>query len=193
MSCQLGILDRPQDHATVLTFDVADAGSVQKSLTKLWEDLAERLHDWHRGQNLTVTIGFGLPIFDKLGQLDRMPKALKLMPGWEGDARVPVVLIGDEDEPNRDGSYLVLREIREDLDRWEQLSVDAQERVAGRRKADSAKFDPEESTPLDSHRLKSGVETEEGEIEILRRSFPFSGPNAAGLAFIMLRARPLPA
>ena len=180
MSCQLG--DRPQDHATALTFDVADAGSVQKSLAKLWEDLAERLHDWHRGQSLTVTINFGLPIFDKLGRLDRMPKALKLMPGWEGDdfdpkatqadlivqvcsdhravnfhveravrknlspafalksyhegfgmpesrgvlgfvdgtgnpkgdARVPVVLIGDEDEPNRDGSYLVLREIRED-------------------------------------------------------------------------------
>ena len=34
------------------------------------------------------------------------------------DARIPVVLIGDEDPAHRDGSYMVLRKIREDLAAW---------------------------------------------------------------------------
>lgn len=251
MSEQKGILESPQAHATLLTYDLSDASAAPDALMHLWEDVTERLHDWYRAHVLTVTIGFGLPIFEKLGCVDRAPGALRRMPGWEGDAfspadtqtdlivqicandrsvtyhaekavrahlasafslrnhevgfglpesrgvmgfvdgtgnpkgdaRIPVVLIGDE-EPHSGGSYLVFRKIREDLAAWEQLTVDQQEKVVGRRKADSAKLDPPESEPPTSHRLKSSLETEEGEIEILRRSFPFAGRDEAGLLFI---------
>jgi putative iron-dependent peroxidase len=250
MSEQKGILEPPQGHATLLTYDLRDASAAPDALARLWEDMTERLHDWYRAQTLTVTVGFGLPIFEKLGRTESAPDALKLMPGWEGDAfnpvdtqadlivqicandrsgtyhaekavrghlapafslrdhevglglpesrgvmgfvdgtgnpkgdaRIPVVLIGD-DEADSGGSYLVFRKIREDLAGWEKLTVDQQEKVMGRRKADSAKLDPERE-PATSHRLKSSLETEAGEIEILRRSFPFAGRDEAGLLFV---------
>ncbi|MEE9198431.1 MAG: Dyp-type peroxidase [Dehalococcoidia bacterium] len=252
MSCQKGILERPQDHATIFALDLRDSAAAADCLSELWGDVTERLHDWYSAQNLTITLGFGIPLFEKLGRMEAKPRALKLMPGWEGDAfdpkeaqadlivqvcsdersvnyyveravlrhlsraftlktyyrgfslpesrgvlgfvdgtgnpkgdaRLPVVLIGDEEERYRGGSYLVLRKIREDLDRWERLTVDEQERVIGRRKVDSARFDPPETTPPNSHREKSSVRTDGGEVEILRRSFPFASPQEAGLIFI---------
>lgn len=88
MRHQKGILEHPQKHADILTFDLKDRAAAE-ALEALWTDLNERLLDWHSGANLTVTIGFGLPLFEKVGRLDRKPRALKLMPGWEGDAFKP--------------------------------------------------------------------------------------------------------
>ena len=250
MGFQKGILEAPPAHATVLTFDLTDAQEAPNALAEVWEDIDERLEDWYAWAALTVTIGFGLPLFERLGKMDRKPNALCLMPGWEGDdfdpaqtqadvivqicsndraanhhversilkqvasafrlkdyhygfsmhesrgvlgfvdgtgnpkgdARLPAVFIGDEDQAYSGGAYLVLRKIREDLDRWESLGVDVQERVVGRRKADSAKLSG--GAYANSHKEKSSVETDAGEIEILRRSFPFSSPEEAGLLFI---------
>ena len=252
MRYQKGILERPQKHADILTFDFKDRAAAAQGLEALWTDLTERLQDWHNGANLTVTVGFGLPLFEKLGRVDRKPRALKLMPGWEGDAfkpkdtqndvlvqicsdersvnyhvqravlkhlsggftlkadhegfslpesrgvlgfvdgtgnpkgdaRVPVVLIGEEEPTYEGGSYLVFRKIREDLARWEKLTIDQQERVIGRRRADSALLDPPGTTPLTSHKEKSSVKRPDGEIEVLRRSFPFGTPREAGLLFV---------
>ena len=252
MAHQRGILDPPQQHAVLMTFDLEDASAAPGRLRFPWEDVSERLHDWYASYRLTVTVGFGLPLFEKLGRAAARPPALKAMPGWEGDdfdpaatqadlvvqvcgddravvhnaerdvrrhlapafavrdyevgfgmpgsrgvlgfvdgtgnphgdARIPVVLIGDEDPAHRDGSYMVLRKIREDLAAWERLEVGQQERVIGRRKADSAPFDPAASTPPTSHKEKSTVETPDGEVEILRRSFPFGGRDEAGLLFV---------
>ena len=250
MGLQPGIIEPPQKHATVLVLDLADASALQDALETLTEDLHERLHDWYAGDGLTVTIGYGLPLFDKLGSA--APAGLRPMPGWEGDDfdpaatqgdvvvqicadersttyqveksvlahlsgaltvkerhvgfglpesrgvlgfvdgtgnpkgedRVPVVGIPDG-EPHAGGSFLVLRKIREDLSRWDRLTVDEQERVVGRKKADSAKLDPPESTPRTSHRLKSSYRDAGGEeVEILRRSFPYDEGGEAGLIFI---------
>ncbi|MFQ5875752.1 MAG: Dyp-type peroxidase domain-containing protein, partial [Dehalococcoidia bacterium] len=85
MTCQKGILERPQNHATIFTMELKDSTTAPGCLSELWDDISERLHDWYSTQNLTVTIGFGLPIFEKLSRMDRKPKALKLMSGWEGD------------------------------------------------------------------------------------------------------------
>ena len=252
VALQPGIVKPPQKHATVLVLDLADASALQDALDTLTEDLHERLHDWYAGDGLTVTIGYGLPLFDKLGVRDAAPAGLRLMPGWEGDDfdpaaaqgdvvvqicadersttyqveksllthlrgvltvkerhvgfglpesrgvlgfvdgtgnpkghdRVPVVAI-PEGEPHAGGSFLVLRKIREDLSRWDRLAVDEQERVVGRKKADSAKLDPPESTPRTSHRLKSSYRDADGEeVEILRRSFPYDEGGEAGLIFI---------
>lgn len=250
MGLQPGIIEPPQKHATVLVLDLADASALQDALETLTEDLHERLHDWYADDGLSVTLGYGLPLFDKLG--GTAPAGLRLMPGWEGDAfdpaasqgdvvvqicadersttyqveksvlaqlggaltlkerhvgfglpesrgvlgfvdgtgnpkgadRVDVVAIPDG-EPHAGGSFLVLRKIREDLSRWDRLTVDDQERIVGRKKADSAKLDPPESTPRTSHRLKSSYRDSDGEeVEILRRSFPYDEGGEAGLIFI---------
>lgn len=76
----------------------------------------------------------------------------------------------------------MFRKIREDLQTWERLTVDDQERVVGRRKADSAPFDG--GAPLNSHKEKSSVKRHAGEVEVLRRSFPFGSPHEAGLLFV---------
>ena len=250
MGLQPGIIEPPQKHATVLVLDLADASALQDALETLTEDLHERLHDWYADDGLSVTIGYGLPLFDKLG--GAAPAGLRLMPGWEGDDFDPAVTQGDvvvqicadersttyqveksvlaqlsgaltlkerhvgfglpesrgvlgfvdgtgnpkgadridvvaipDGEPHADGSFLVLRKIREDLSRWDRLTVDDQERIVGRKKADSAKLDPPESTPRTSHRLKSSYRDADGkEVEILRRSFPFDEGGEAGLIFI---------
>ncbi|MDA0799920.1 MAG: Dyp-type peroxidase, partial [Chloroflexi bacterium] len=223
-----------------MTFDLADAAAAQAKLDQLWADVSERLHDWYGGVSLTVTIGFGAPLFDKIGKTSTMPPGLRLMPGWEGDkfqpteaqadviiqvgtddrgvlntverdirrhlagafsvrdyevgfgvpgsrgllgfvdgtgnphgdAKNPVALIGDEDATRQDGSFMVFRKIVEDLDGWERQSVDDQEAAIGRRKADSAPYDPPSSTPATSHRMKSSTDAAHGDIQILRRSFP---------------------
>lgn len=250
MGLQPGIIEPPQKHATVLVFDLADASALQDALETLTEDLHERLHDWYADDGLSVTVGYGLPLFDKLG--GAAPEGLRLMPGWEGDDFDPAATQGDvvvqicadersttyqveksvlaqlgpaltvkerhvgfglpesrgvlgfvdgtgnpkgadrvdvvaipDDEPHAGGSFLVLRKIREDLSRWDRLTVDDQERVVGRKKADSAKLDPPESTPRTSHRLKSSYRDADGEeVEILRRSFPYDEGGEAGLIFI---------
>lgn len=250
MGLQPGIIEPPQKHATVLVLDLADASALQDALETLTEDLHERLHDWYADDGLSVTVGYGLPLFDKLG--GAAPAGLRLMPGWEGDDFDPAATQGDvvvqicadersttyqveksvlaqlggaltlkerhvgfglpesrgvlgfvdgtgnpkgadrvdvvaipDGEPRAGGSFLVLRKIREDLSRWDRLTVDDQERIVGRKKADSAKLDPPESTPRTSHRLKSSYRDADGEeVEILRRSFPYDEGSEAGLIFI---------
>ena len=250
MGLQPGIIEPPQKHATVLVLDLADASTLQDALETLTEDLHERLHDWYADDGLSVTVGYGLPLFAKLG--GAAPAGLRLMPGWEGDDFDPAATQGDvvaqicadersttyqveksvlaqlggaltvkerhvgfglpesrgvlgfvdgtgnpkgadrvdvvaipDGEPHAGGSFLVLRKIREDLSRWDRLTVDDQERIVGRKKADSAKLDPPESTPRTSHRLKSSYRDADGEeVEILRRSFPFDEGGEAGLIFI---------
>ncbi len=250
MGLQPGIIEPPQKHATVLVLDLADASALRDALETLTEDLHERLHDWYADDGLSVTVGYGLPLFDKLG--GSAPAGLRLMPGWEGDDFDPAATQGDvvvqicadersttyqveksvlaqlggaltlkerhvgfglpesrgvlgfvdgtgnpkgadrvdvvaipDGESHAGGSFLVLRKIREDLSRWDRLTVDDQERIVGRKKADSAKLDPPESTPRTSHRLKSSYRDADGEeVEILRRSFPFDEGGEAGLIFI---------
>lgn len=250
MGIQPGIIEPPQKHATVLVLDLTDASALQDALETLTEDLHERLHDWYADDGLSVTVGYGLPLFVKLGAA--APAGLRLMPGWEGDDFDPAATQGDvvvqicadersttyqveksvlaqlggaltvkerhvgfglpesrgvlgfvdgtgnpkgadrvdvvaipDGEPHAGGSFLVLRKIREDLSRWDRLTVDEQEHVVGRKKADSAKLDPPESTPRTSHRLKSSYRDSDGEeVEILRRSFPFDEGGEAGLIFI---------
>jgi putative iron-dependent peroxidase len=252
MTVQRGIVDPNQAHLLVMTFDLVDAGVAAGRLENFWSDVNERLHDWYAPFRLTITMGFGSPIFGTLGKLDVMPPGLRLMPGWDGDAFTPAdaqadvlvqvacdhrgvlntverdirrllapafairdhevgfgmtgsrgllgfvdgtgnphgdaaalaAFIGDEDPAREGGSFMVFRKIVEDLDDWERLSVDEQERSIGRRKADSAPYDPPESTPATSHRAKSSAAGPHGDIEMLRRSYPFAGRDEAGLLFI---------
>jgi deferrochelatase/peroxidase EfeB len=89
MTVQRGILDPNQAHLLVSTFDLAEVGVVPRRLENFWSDVSERLHDWYAPFGLTITMGFGTPLFGKLGKADVMPAGLRLMPGWDGDAFTP--------------------------------------------------------------------------------------------------------
>jgi Dyp-type peroxidase family len=252
MVVQRGVIDPNQAHLLVMTFDLADAGVAGERLENLWSDVSERLHDWYAPYNLTVTLAFGAPLFEKVGRGAAMPSGLRLMPGWAGDAFTPAeeqadlliqiacdhrgvlhsaerdvrrmlapaftardrevgfgmtgsrgllgfvdgtgnphggaaadaAFIGESGGAHTGGTFMVFRKIVEDLDGWERLTVDDQERAIGRRKADSAPFDPPESTPVTSHRQKSSASGPHGDIEMLRRSYPFADRDEAGLLFI---------
>jgi putative iron-dependent peroxidase len=86
-----------------------------------------------------------------------------------GDARAVAAFIGDDNPAHEGGSFMVFRKIIEDLAGWERLSVDERERAVGRRQADSAPYDPPESTPATSHRAKSSATGAHGVVEMLRR------------------------
>ena len=164
---------QPPPRATVVVQICADERSTTYQVEK--SVLA------HLSGALTVKerhVGFGLPESrGVLGFVDGTGNP-------KGEDRIPVVGIPDG-EPHAGGSFLVLRKIREDLSRWDRLTVDEQERVVGRKKADSAKLAPPESTPRTSHRLKSSYRDADGEeVEILRRSFPYDEGGEAGLIFI---------
>ncbi|NGO79600.1 deferrochelatase/peroxidase EfeB [Streptomyces sp. YC504] len=110
------------------------------------------------------------------------------------------------------GSYAVVRRIRMLLDDWEKLSVDAQEKVIGRRKADGAPLtggtettepeldkvgaDGKVVIPADAHARISRPD-QNGGAAMLRRPFSYhdgiaaDGTPDAGLLFICWQADPL--
>lgn len=90
MAQQKGILESPQSHILIMTFALETPGAAAAALEQLWSDIAERLHDYHAGDRLTITIGFGRPIFAKLDKANAMPEGLRFMPGWEGDRFTPI-------------------------------------------------------------------------------------------------------
>ncbi|MEW2548019.1 iron uptake transporter deferrochelatase/peroxidase subunit [Streptomyces sp. NPDC047002] len=110
------------------------------------------------------------------------------------------------------GSYAVVRRIRMLLDDWEKLSVDAQEKVIGRRKSDGApltggtertamnltKTGPEGKLviPADAH-ARIAQPSANGGAAMLRRAFSYQdgigadGAPDAGLLFVAWQADPL--
>jgi Dyp-type peroxidase family len=65
-------------------------------------------------------------------------------PPWRDRYRVVFVdreRVADEPHWTEDGTYLAYLEIEQDLDRWEQVSLEEQEQMMGRRKADGSRLD----------------------------------------------------
>ncbi|MFI6447279.1 iron uptake transporter deferrochelatase/peroxidase subunit [Kitasatospora sp. NPDC050543] len=109
------------------------------------------------------------------------------------------------------GSYLVFRRIRMLLDNWENLPVDRQERVIGRRKSDGAPLSGGSETtavdlgaqgpdgaltiPADAH-IRVAAPQSNGGAAMLRRGFSYhdgllaDGSQDAGLLFLAFQADP---
>ncbi|MFJ9775614.1 iron uptake transporter deferrochelatase/peroxidase subunit [Kitasatospora sp. NPDC101157] len=147
-----------------------------------------------------------------MGQIDgtNNPK-----PGEEGfAAKVFCAPGGDQPAWLAGGSYLVFRRIRMLLDHWEELPVDRQERVIGRRKSDgsplSAPAGSGEGTavdlsaqgpdgglaiPSDAH-IRVAAPAGNGGAAMLRRGFSYhdgvlpDGSPDAGLLFLAFQADP---
>ena len=253
MNAQPGVLEGPQEHLDLMLMDAATTSptTLRRSMERL-SAAAAGLIEQHVAADLTVTIGFGAPIVERLAPASQ-PRGLRAMPTFPRDEfdptrtqadlavqvcsnvkfanhaagkalgaalrgafapkahhqgytfpgsrgvlgfvdgtanpgqedRPSIVLIGDEDPPFRDGSYMVFRKIREDVERWDRLTLQEQEDAVGRRKADSAEHP---DAPATSHKKKSDVKLGRREMKIYRRSYPFWSPAESGLLFVCFNA-----
>lgn len=90
-----------------------------------------------------------------------------------GAAARRAVLVGAEDPAFAGGSYAVVQKYLHDIDAWEGLSVEAQERVIGRRKMTDVELS-DDVKPADSHVALTSVTGPDGsDLEILRDNMPF--------------------
>ncbi|MBS1837990.1 MAG: Dyp-type peroxidase, partial [Actinobacteria bacterium] len=98
----------------------------------------------------------------------------------QGAERIEVVAIPEG--PSGGGSFVLAQRWVHDLRGFERLSLDEQEAVIGRTKADSIELDP---LPERSHVERVVVTDDDGsEREIYRRSFPYGTTDELGLFFL---------
>jgi porphyrinogen peroxidase len=99
----------------------------------------------------------------------------------------PGVVLVPEGEPGAGGTILLLQKREHDAHAWERLTVDEQERVIGRTKADSIEL---EDKPADSHVASTDQETFG---DIFRRNMPYGTVTNHGTMFVGFAAtqRPL--
>jgi porphyrinogen peroxidase len=100
-----------------------------------------------------------------------------------GEAVIDAAIIGEEDGAFSGGSYVIVQKYLHDLDGWNALSTEAQERIVGRTKLSDVELD-EAIKPASAH---NATITEDGrEFKILRDNMPFgrAGQGEFGTYFI---------
>ncbi|GIH24497.1 peroxidase [Acrocarpospora phusangensis] len=103
-----------------------------------------------------------------------------------GPAASDAVLIGAEDPDFAGGSYVIVQKYLHDLQAWNALPVEAQEKVIGRTKLSDIELD-DDVKPADSHVAMTTIEDPDGtERQILRDNMPFGevGRGEFGTYFI---------
>ncbi len=92
-----------------------------------------------------------------------------------GDAAIDAVLVGDEDAAFAGGSYVIVQKYLHDLDGWNALSTEAQERIIGRKKLSDIELD-DSIKPTSAHSALTTIVEDGKEIKILRDNMPFGRP-----------------
>jgi putative iron-dependent peroxidase len=92
-----------------------------------------------------------------------------------GEAAVDAVLIADEDTAFAGGSYVIVQKYLHDLDAWNALSTEAQERIIGRKKLSDIELD-DSVKPTSAHNALTTIVEDGKEIKILRDNMPFGRP-----------------
>jgi porphyrinogen peroxidase len=102
-----------------------------------------------------------------------------------GEAAVEAVLIGNEDPAFAGGSYVIVQKYLHDLDGWNALSTEAQERIIGRTKLSDIELD-DAIKPTSAHNALNTIEEDGKELKILRDNMPFgrAGQGEFGTYFI---------
>jgi porphyrinogen peroxidase len=102
--------------------------------------------------------------------------------GQEADQ---AALIGEEDPPFAGGSYVVVQKYLHDLNAWNALSIETQERIVGRTKLADIELD-EAVMPTSSHVALNTIEKDGREIKIVRHNMAFghAGQGEFGTYFI---------
>ncbi|MFD0403603.1 Dyp-type peroxidase [Kitasatospora sp. NPDC127121] len=98
----------------------------------------------------------------------------------EGRAAETAAVVGAEDQAFTGGSYVIVQKYLHDLDAWNALSVEDQERAVGRTKLTDIEFD-DDAKPADSHVALSTVTGPGGEQrQIVRYNMAFGSFDRGG-------------
>lgn len=110
----------------------------------------------------------------------------------DGESAHAAAIVGDEDPEFRGGSYVIIQKYLHDMDAWNALSVEQQERVIGRSKLTNME-QPDETKAPDAHIRLNVIADEHGnELKIVRDNMPFGhlGDAEFGTYFIGYAADP---
>jgi len=89
-----------------------------------------------------------------------------------GQEAVEAVLVGEEDPTFAGGSYVIVQKYLHDMDGWNALSSEEQERIIGRKKLSDIELD-ESTKPTSAHSALTTIVEDGKEIKILRDNMPF--------------------
>ena len=92
-------------------------------------------------------------------------------------AAIEATLIGGEDANFTGGSYVIVQKYLHDLNAWNAISTEAQERIIGRKKLSDIELD-DTVKPTSTHSALNTIKKDGKEIKILRDNMPFG--NVAG-------------
>src|SRR5580698_489777 len=92
-----------------------------------------------------------------------------------GDAVLEAVLIDEEDPTFAGGSYVIVQKYLHNLDAWNALPTEAQERIIGRSKLSDIELD-DSVKPTSAHSALTTIVEDGKEIKILRDNMPFGRP-----------------
>ncbi len=109
-----------------------------------------------------------------------------------GAAAGAAALVGQADPGFADGSYVIVQKYLHDMDAWNALSVEDQERVIGRTKLSDIEM-PDEVKPVNSHVALNTITDPDGtQRQILRANMPFGevGRGESGTYYIAYAATP---
>ncbi len=88
------------------------------------------------------------------------------------EAAIDAVLVGEENTVFTGGSYVIVQKYLHDLDRWNALSTEEQERIIGRRKLSNIELD-DSVKPTSAHNALTTIVEDGKEVKILRDNMPF--------------------
>jgi len=100
-------------------------------------------------------------------------------------AAVDATIIGDEDTTFAGGSYVIVQKYLHDLQGWNALPVEAQEKIVGRTKLSDIELD-DAVKPTSAHNALTTIVEDGQELEIVRHNMPFgdAGKGEFGTYFI---------
>jgi putative iron-dependent peroxidase len=102
-----------------------------------------------------------------------------------GQALADAVTVGEEDAAFAGGSYVIVQKYVHDLNGWNKLPTEAQERIIGRTKASNIELD-DSVKPTSAHNALTKIVVDGKEIKILRDNMSFgrAGDGEFGTYFI---------
>jgi len=92
-----------------------------------------------------------------------------------GQAAVDAAIIGQEDPAFAGGSYVIVQKYLHDVQRWDRLPVEEQERIIGRTKLSDIELD-DAVKPTSAHNVLTTIVEDGTELEIVRDNMPFGEP-----------------
>jgi putative iron-dependent peroxidase len=92
-----------------------------------------------------------------------------------GTLALEAALVGEEDVPFAGGSYVLVQKYLHDMKAWNALTIEAQERIIGRKKLSDIELD-DATKPSSAHNALTVIVEDGKELKILRDNMPFGQP-----------------